>query len=128
MLEAKHYDTCSPFLYPIEQIVAAIPDYTQFIKKPIDLNHIKARIASSEYDDVTQVNADMKLMVSNATKFNPPADAVYLAAKHIEQLWGEIWKGLPPKESPREESEDPLAEEYVEDDESDGEDCECICG
>lgn len=124
-LESKHFDTFSPFLYPVEQIIAAIPDYATVIKNPIDLNHIKNRLANGDYDDAVQVNKDMKLLVSNAVKFNPPEDAVYLAAKQVQQLWDEVWKNLPPKELPREESEDPLAEEFVvEEEESDGEDSE----
>jgi bromodomain-containing factor 1 len=120
-------------LYPVEQIIAAIPDYATVIKNPIDLNHIKNRLANGDYDEAVQVNKDMKLLVSNAVKFNPPEDAVYLAAKQVQQLWDEVWKNLPPKELPREESEDPLAEEFVvEEEESDGEDSEwrgipCSC-
>ncbi|WWD22326.1 hypothetical protein CI109_106817 [Kwoniella shandongensis] len=103
-----------PFIYPVEDIIRAIPDYTIVIKQPIDLNQIKGKLTEGVYEDVAQLDDDIKLMLANAQKFNPPDHDVHRAAIQFLQLWGEKWKGLPPKQEVREESEDPLAEEYVE--------------
>ncbi|WVR03392.1 hypothetical protein IAU60_000383 [Kwoniella sp. DSM 27419] len=120
---SKYFNAVSPFLYPIEKIVESIPEYTSVVKQPIDLHHIKARLADGVYEDVAQVNDDVKLMVNNALKFNPPADQVHVAAKQLAQIWEEKWKTLPPKqEESRESSEDPLADDYAEDGYSSGED------
>ncbi|KAK8845381.1 hypothetical protein IAR55_006094 [Kwoniella newhampshirensis] len=104
----------APFSYSIQDIIAVIPDYTTVIKRPIDLTIIKDKLSEGVYDDVTQVDDDMKLMFANAQKFNPPGHEVHTSALQFEQLWSEKWRSLPPKQEVREESEDPLAEEYVE--------------
>ena len=119
---SKTFGHVSPFLYPVEQIVAAIPDYTSFIDRPIDLNIIKRKIEDGEYDDVHQVNSDMHLMVRNAIKFNPPSDSVAVSAHALKEIWEDKWAGLPPKNEVRDESEDPSAD--FEDSVSDQEDSE----
>lgn len=118
----KTFDTVSPFMYPIEQIIASIPDYTQVIKKPIDLNKVKNRLDEGQYDDISQVTEDIHLIVSNALKYNPPQDPVAFAAHAFKQLWTEKLASLPPKQESRQSSEDPLAAStYDESDDDEGE-------
>lgn len=119
-LESKQYESVtSAFFYPVSEIIANIPAYSEVIKKPIDLNIIRQRFADGEYEDIAQVQSDMELVWTNALKFNRPGDAYHTAAGQLKQLWQDKMKGMPPKESPREESEDPLA--APSDTESDGE-------
>ncbi|ORX33563.1 hypothetical protein BD324DRAFT_639326 [Kockovaella imperatae] len=106
---AKNYNIVSPFLYEVEKIVEAFPQYSQVVKQPIDLNHIKQRLSDGTYDEVHQVDADMRLMFKNALAFNPPGDPVNDAAQGFKQIWDEKWKQLPAKVEMRDESEDPLA-------------------
>ena len=113
-----------PFLYPVEEIISALPHYPTIVKQPIDLLRIKARFEDGEYDDVAQVDADIKLMIKNALSFNQPGDNVHDAATQLKQVWEEKWRTLPPKQEARDTSEDPLAEDLIEADESDDEDCE----
>ena len=108
----KYFDAVSPFLYPVSQIIAELPEYATIIKRPIDLNHIKERLADGHYDDVAQVNSEIRLMTSNAMKFNPPGHAVHQAAQQLIQLWDEKWRTCPPKQETRDTSEDPLVEDY----------------
>lgn len=68
---------------------------------------------------MSQVHADIKLMTSNAIKFNPPDHAVHSAALQFQQLWEEKYRQCPPKQDVRDDSEDPLAEEFVEEESSD---------
>ncbi|OCF33062.1 bromodomain-containing factor 1, partial [Kwoniella heveanensis BCC8398] len=110
----KFYTTVQPFLYPVEQIIEQLPDYGKFIKRPIDLNHITEKLAASVYEEFQQVDDDIRLMISNAMKFNPPGHEVNTAANHFLQIWEEKLKGLPAKQEARDSSEDPLAEEFVE--------------
>ncbi len=108
----KYFDAVSPFLYPVSQIISELPDYANLIKRPIDLNQIKDRMNDGDYEDVSQVNADLRLMTSNAMKFNPPGHAVHQAAQQFLQSWDEKWKTCPPKQEMRDGSEDPGAEDY----------------
>ncbi|WVF66399.1 hypothetical protein IAT40_001139 [Kwoniella sp. CBS 6097] len=113
-ISQKYYTTVQPFLYPVEQIIEQLPDYKKFIKRPIDLNHITEKFAANAYEEFQQVDDDIRLMLSNAMKFNPPGHEVNTAANHFLQIWEEKLVGLPAKQEAREESEDPLAEEFVE--------------
>ncbi|ORY31924.1 hypothetical protein BCR39DRAFT_479450 [Naematelia encephala] len=112
----KYWESVSPFLYPVEEIIKAIPDYTRIIKRPIDLLKIKIKLEDGDYDDVEQFTVDFRLMLANAMKFNPPSDAVHAAAKQLSQLWDEKLSSMPPKPEVRDTSEDILGEDYVEDD------------
>jgi len=118
----KYFDLVSPFIYPVEEIIKAIPDYAVLIKQPIDLLHIKRKLEDGEYDDATQVDADIRLMLNNAKTFNPPHEPVYISAVGLGNLWAEKWKTLPSKDT-RSASEDPLADDYIDEasDEEDGE-------
>ncbi|BEI91523.1 uncharacterized protein CcaverHIS019_0403430 [Cutaneotrichosporon cavernicola] len=116
----KYYDIVSPFLYSVAEIIAAIPAYTQVIKKPIDLLMIKQRIEDNSYDDASQIDADMRQMCNNARTFNPPGDSVHNAANALLQMWSEKWRSLPPKQELREPSEEAVADESdSEDDDKD---------
>lgn len=94
--------------------MAAIPVYADLIKKPIDLLKIKKRLEDGEYDDFQQADADIRSMVRNAQTFNPPTDPVYEFATALLQLWTEKIHNLPPKQELRDPSEDPLADDYIE--------------
>lgn len=111
----KYSTIVAPFLYPVEEIMKAIHVYADLIKKPIDLNHIKKRLDDGEYDDFVQVDADIRLMIRNAQTFNPPTDPVYEYATALLNLWNEKIQNLPPKQDIRDVSEDPLADDYIED-------------
>jgi bromodomain-containing factor 1 len=118
----KYYDAVSPFLYPVEDIIKALPEYSTLIKHPIDLLRIKSKLEEGVYEDASQVDADMKLMVRNAMTFNAPHDVVHISAVRFGEIWEDKWKTLPPKET-RDTSEDPLADDYIDEasDEEDGE-------
>ena len=118
----KYFDAVAPFLYPVEEIIKAIPDYAALIKQPIDLLHIKSKLEEGVYEDASQVDADIKLMVRNAMTFNPPNEAVHISAVRLGEIWEDKWKTLPSKDT-RDTSEDPLADDYIDEasDEEDGE-------
>lgn len=122
----KYYDIVAPFLYPVSEIIAAIPSYTQVIKKPIDFLMIKQRLEDNVYEDVSQIDADMRLMCNNARTFNPPGDAVHNAANALLQIWGEKWRSLPPKQEIREPSEDHVIDEYESEDEDKDGQCKAV--
>jgi bromodomain-containing factor 1 len=104
----KTYDMVLPFLYPVDQLMTMFPDYGSVIKRPIDLLIIKQRLMDGEYDDISQVDSDMKLMFSNALKYNAAQDPVAIAATQFQQLWAEKLRSVPPKYVSRDSSEDPI--------------------
>lgn len=115
----KYLHIVSHFFYPVDEIIRLLPQYKVLIKKPIDLVMIKQRLEDNVYDDVSQIDADIRLLVSNARTFNPPDDDVHKAAVAFLRLWEEKWATLPPKTAPREASEDALGDDMYESDEED---------
>jgi hypothetical protein len=112
----------APFLYDVNLLISGLADYSQIIKKPIDLNIIKSRIEEGVYDDFSQLDDDMKLMISNALTYNRPDDPVNIAAQQLQQLWTEKVKSLPSKTEARESSEDvAVASQYDDSDDDEGE-------
>jgi bromodomain-containing factor 1 len=94
------------------------------IKKPMDLSTIKQKLAVNAYDDVSEVNKDMKLMFNNCYTYNPPGTPVHLAGKKLESVWTAKWKSLPPKEVPTQGRDDSEVGSVFEDEgyaEEDGE-------
>lgn len=120
----KYYIAVSPFLYPVEKIIEEVPDYATVIKRPIDFNIIKNKLNENSYEDVNQVDEDMRLMVANAQKFNPPGHEVHTSATQLLQIWDEKWRTVPAKVETRDSSEDPMAEAF--DDYSSDEDSKLV--
>ncbi|AAW46194.2 hypothetical protein CNBK1170 [Cryptococcus deneoformans B-3501A] len=108
----KYYVAVSPFLYPVDKIIEEVPDYATVIKRPIDFNIIKNKLAENTYEDVNQVDDDIRLMVANAQKFNPPGHEVHTSATQLLQIWEEKWRTVPAKVETRDSSEDPMAEAF----------------
>lgn len=115
----KYLHIVSHFFYPVEEIIRLLPQYNVLIKKPIDLLMIKQRLEDNVYEDVDQIDADIRLLVNNARKFNPPEDDVHRAAVSLLQLWEEKWATLPPKQLPRDPSEDAIGDDFYESDDDD---------
>lgn len=120
----KYYIAVSPFLYPVEKIIEEVPDYATVIRRPIDFNMIKNKLNENSYEDVNQVDEDMRLMVANAQKFNPPGHEVHTSATQLLQIWDEKWRTVPAKVETRDSSEDPMAEAF--DDYSSDEDSKLV--
>lgn len=98
MFSPKYADCNFAFLEPVNPTLLNIPDYFQVIKKPMDLSTIKQKIATNDYNDVSEVNKDMRLMFANCYTYNPPNTPVHMAGKKLESIWQAKWKTLPPKE------------------------------
>jgi bromodomain-containing factor 1 len=113
----KTFAIVEPFLYPIQEIISAIPEYRSKIKKPLDLNIIKLRLEDGVYDTIDQLDGDIRLMLNNAKTFNPSNHPVHEKALQFEQLWStKMTKSILPKiqddvklEDDEEEDEDYLS-------------------
>ncbi|KAG2219089.1 hypothetical protein INT45_005820, partial [Circinella minor] len=62
------------------------PDYYEVIKNPIALSNIKTKIDQKEYKSVSELKADIDLMVSNAKRYNIKESQVYQDAVKIHKL------------------------------------------
>ncbi|PHZ14019.1 Bromodomain-containing protein [Rhizopus microsporus ATCC 52813] len=72
------------------------PDYYQIIKQPIALETIKNKVEKNMYQNISQMKADIELMVSNAKKYNMKGSQIYEDAIKI-QRYVKGWQGVKEK-------------------------------
>ncbi len=51
--------------------------------------------ANHVYEDPSQVDADIRLMLDNCMKYNPPGVPVYLSALEFQKVWKNRWQNRP---------------------------------
>ncbi|XP_055636665.1 protein polybromo-1 isoform X2 [Toxorhynchites rutilus septentrionalis] len=62
------------------------PEYYSLIKKPISMGQIRNKLKKGLYSNVTDMSADLYLMLDNAKKSNPPNSKVYKDAIKMQKL------------------------------------------
>ncbi|KAG1152549.1 hypothetical protein G6F37_004143 [Rhizopus arrhizus] len=72
------------------------PDYYQIIRHPIALETIKSKIDKKVYQHISQMKADIELMVSNAKRYNVKSSQIYEDAVKI-QKFVKGWQGVKEK-------------------------------
>ncbi|XP_009368574.2 transcription factor GTE1 isoform X2 [Pyrus x bretschneideri] len=74
--------------------------FHQVIEKPMDLGTIKNRMEAkdgSEYKNVREIYADVRLVFKNAMKYNDEGEDVYVMAQSLLKKFEEKWLKLLPK-------------------------------
>lgn len=61
------------------------PDYYNEIKNPIALSQIRSKLQRGEYENLTQVQADMNIMFENAKTYNRPDSTLYKTACKLQK-------------------------------------------
>ncbi|CAH2059341.1 unnamed protein product [Thlaspi arvense] len=69
----------------------------QVIEKPMDLGTIKTKMDGSEYSNVREIYADVRLVFKNAMKYNEEKDDVYVMAESLLEKFEEKWLTIMPK-------------------------------
>ncbi|KAH0785651.1 Chromatin structure-remodeling complex subunit snf21 [Histomonas meleagridis] len=76
-----------------------LPDYYQIITDPITFNQIKKKQKKGEYESVNALLNDLRLMASNAMKYNLPDTILYNDAKKLnkfcERMENKVKKEIP---------------------------------
>ncbi|KAB2601748.1 transcription factor GTE1-like [Pyrus ussuriensis x Pyrus communis] len=89
-----------PFKDPVDVERLGLHDYYQVIEKPMDLGTIKNRMEAkdgSEYKNVREIYADVRLVFKNAMKYNDEGEDVYVMAQSLLKKFEEKWLKLLPK-------------------------------
>lgn len=66
-----------PFRTPVDPTILGIPDYFDYVKKPMDLSLIKKKLETGQYSDPWQYVDDVWLMFDNAWLYNRKTSRVY---------------------------------------------------
>ncbi|XP_073525707.1 uncharacterized protein [Phyllobates terribilis] len=84
---------CSwPFLQPVDPVSLKIPDYFSIITKPMDLGTVKSKLENNLYTVAEDFKADVRLIFSNAMRYNPPGNSFHLMAKEMDKLFSDQWR------------------------------------
>lgn len=63
----------------------------------MDLGTIKSKMEASEYSNVREIYADVRLVFKNAMKYNEPKDDVFVMAHSLLEKFEEKWLTIMPK-------------------------------
>lgn len=73
------------FHEPVNPEALHIPDYTQIIKKPMDLGTIKQKIANSAYNNCKEFASDVELVFNNCITYNGESSDFGVLAKNLKE-------------------------------------------
>ncbi|KAL4261086.1 Bromo domain-containing protein [Pleurotus pulmonarius] len=80
--QIKKKDDYAFFLQPVD--VSKVPGYLEMISHPMDLGTISTKVQKGRYRSLDDFSADIKLVTSNAMRFNPPGTIYHTEAQRIE--------------------------------------------
>lgn len=69
----------------------------QVIEKPMDLGTIRTKMEGSEYSNVREIYADVRLVFKNAMRYNEEKDDVYVMAESLLEKFEEKWLTIMPR-------------------------------
>ncbi|CAL3968472.1 unnamed protein product [Diplocarpon coronariae] len=87
----KHSSINAAFQTPVDPVALNIPTYFTVIKKPMDLSTMESKLKNSAYSNANEFEKDMRLMITNCLKFNPPGNVVHNIGRAMERLFDEQW-------------------------------------
>ncbi|MCO5558576.1 hypothetical protein L7F22_012161 [Adiantum nelumboides] len=85
------------FNEPVDAEKLGLSDYHYFIKKPMDLGTVKARLEQRGYTSLEQFASDIRLTFDNAMTYNPPGNDVHQMAKGLRNLFEKSWNVISSK-------------------------------
>ena len=77
------------FNTPVDPVKLNLPDYFDYIKRPMDLGTIRKRLDSNQYRTLKAFIYDVRLVWSNALAYNPPGTEVHQLAWQFSQRFEE---------------------------------------
>jgi len=65
------------FNQPVDPVELNIPDYPKIVKNPMDLGTVRNKLRDKRYENILEYATDIRLVFSNAMKYNPPPHPVH---------------------------------------------------
>ncbi|OHT16748.1 Bromodomain containing protein [Tritrichomonas foetus] len=86
------------FLRPVNPQLDGAPDYLQKISRPMDLGTIKSKLENNSYSNSREWETDIRLVWSNAMKYNPKKTLLHHVAERLNQKCNKLLKAIPKTE------------------------------
>ena len=97
----KRLKDARPFLVPVDPVALNIPQYFQYITKPVDLSLIEKKLQLKVYSNVEEFYSDFKLMVDNCVRFNGETSGIAIMAKNLFQAFEKHMNNMPSRDLPK---------------------------
>lgn len=91
----KHYEVAYYFYYPVDAEALGLKDYHDVIKQPMDMSTIKKKMENREYRRPDQFANDVRLMLHNSFRYNPPEHDVNKAGRKLQEIFEQKYARLP---------------------------------
>ena len=79
------------FLEHVDWEKLKLPLYPKIIKNPLDLGTIRRKLDNLEYSNIFEFDKDMKLVWSNAKRFNQPGSTIFNSAGYLARSWNRVF-------------------------------------
>ncbi|CEP61621.1 chromatin-binding protein BDF1 LALA0_S03e07030g [Lachancea lanzarotensis] len=95
-LMSKKYSSFNyPFLEPVDPVALNCPTYFDYVKQPMDLGSVSRKLSNWEYENVDQVESDVRLVFKNCYAFNPDGTIVNMMGHRLEEVFNTRWVDRP---------------------------------
>lgn len=85
------YPFAGPFQVPVDPVALGIPNYFAIVKKPMDLSTVNKKLKEGSYTHAADFEKDVRLMLNNCFKFNPPGNIVHSMGLQLQTLFNDKW-------------------------------------
>lgn len=89
-LKDRGQQACNWFLRPVTEEEA--PGYFQVIENPMDLATVDKKLRHKLHRDLHDFAADVRLVFTNAMRFNPAESSVYLDAQKLMGIFNDMYR------------------------------------
>merc|ERR1712136_435468 len=103
----KHASYAWPFYESVDAEGLGLSDYYETIKQPMDLGTMRKKMENRDYNTTEEFAIDMRLIVTNCYKYNPPDHDVVGMAKKLSEAFESRYAKMPDEPKPELE-ESPL--------------------
>lgn len=95
LLHKKNFEVAYHFYYPVDAESLGLRDYHEIVKHPMDLDTIKKKMDAREYRKPEQFASDVRLMLHNSFRYNPPDHDVNKCGKKLLEIFEQKFARLP---------------------------------
>lgn len=83
-----------PFKEPVEPAEDGVPDYLDKVKRPMDLNTIKAKMDRKGYADEEEFLTDVRQIFENCFTYWKKGDPMWLAGEKLQKTFEEKYSSM----------------------------------
>lgn len=91
----KNYEIAYHFYYPVDVEAFGLRDYYDIVKQPMDLSTIRKKMDNREYRKPDQFASDVRLMLHNSFRYNPPDHVVNKCGRKLQEIFEQKYARLP---------------------------------